>query len=188
MGCKAFGANHTSPCWIKDGYVYTKLYSGTVVSYETALPFDVEEQTNYFDSNRVAFVLFKDESMIVGRLDGTIGIFDKDSGLLTGLNWWKCPGFPLTPIGYTYGAGANRFMKVFLDLRDGKTIYCGDYIALVKEPLPKYLDLNMALVCAKSGQEARHNCFVCGEDGELIAFDAWSLQDVCRVQNNKVKL
>lgn len=110
-------------CWMENGVLYEEAAcSKQVRSYPTKLDISLPKQKNLFVSNTVAFLLYDEDKMYIGRFDGVISIYDKNSRLLLGISAWSPPeGVPLKLIGFFHTAAGIK--EVNLDLRDHQTVY-----------------------------------------------------------------
>lgn len=185
MGFKTYSIEHVNPCWVKDGIIYVRLYSGFVCSYKSGIPYDIEEQVNTFRSSRVAFVLYHEDDMLVGRNDGTISIYKKGTNLLTGLNYFEYPLVYLQHVGFTTGSSWSRMSPVYIDGRDQKTVYCGHFVALA-DGIPQHLNMELAMACCKSKEKVLNSCYVYKDGGELVEFSDWHLSTRRRSADNGI--
>ena len=188
MGYRTYDISYINPCWVEDGYVCVRLYSGTVVKYKTALPFNIPEQTNIFVNDRIAFWLFYEDKTVIGRNDGSISIYRTKDSLLVGLNYFEYEQVPLVRIGFATGMYKHSMLPVRLDVRDMKTIYSGyDGVALI-DKMPSDLDLDLAMRCCLAKDPEAHGCYVYRQGGERVAFRDWIISSRIQSPDRRVDL
>lgn len=91
---------------------------------KTSLVDSCEWQRNIFYSKSVAFVLYANDKVYIGRYDGKVSIYRRSDMLLLGLQNWDVPARPSTVCCGYYCEGGMPY-EVFLDRSDAKTLYCG---------------------------------------------------------------
>lgn len=187
MGFSQYQYGNIHDCWIENGYVcHETACSHSVYKYPTPLEVNIPRQKNIFMSFTVAFLLYHEDKMYVGRYDGWISIYRMSDNMLVGLNSWRAPSPPLTIL---IGLFSSHYgiKEVYLDTRDRVTVYTKWHRAEAKLTRPyagDYTDIFdiEALAPAKSlGDWVFYT-----ERGEQIGVDVWSIQDAlwkydCRV-------
>ena len=103
--------------------VYTQL--DTVVEYYTGLKATLSKQLNRFKAADVSWVLFNDDDtkMYLGRVDGTVSVFEYPSMLVYAATTWDSHGRP--PVGFvgTYVSDKNVPSEVYVNKLDRRTCY-----------------------------------------------------------------
>lgn len=188
MGFNYYRYGHIKPCGVEDGYVYYMLPSGTKVKHKTQLSINIKEQTNLFISDTVAFLLYNEDKMYIGRYDGSISIYRVSDELLVGLNNWEPPRYVETkPCGFCkFGEYLD---EIHLDLRDNRTLYiCGrGSEACLSAPISSDFDLCTSSFCVSVlGSDNDYAIF--DERGDPIAAKFWPIQEDVRIQNCRIFL
>lgn len=184
MGFNFHGYGNIHSCWISGGYVYEEtICTKRVYSYATRLNVEIPKQLNLFVSNTVAFLLYHEDKMYIGRYDGVISIYRRRDNLLVGLNNWDAPKVPyLYTAGFLDTAAGARSVK--LDKRDNLTLYTrfNRIEAKLEKPF-EYDYSSMVNVHEKSMDGDMSKFKVYTEEGEVIGTDVWFVQDDLRRQN-----
>ncbi len=193
MGGEALGFSYyrygrIKPCGVSGGSVYYTLPSGYRVMHSTQLQVEIPEQTNPFISETVAFLLYHEEKMYIGRYDGSISIYRMSDELLVGLNNWEAPKYVDTQVCGYYSEG-SLLDEIHLDLRDRQTVYiCGHGSeGLLSAPIEPKFDLHSASFSATVfGASEDYSIF--NERGEPIEAKFWPLQEDVRSHNCRIFL
>lgn len=181
MGFNYFGYGNIHPCGVHDGYVYYTLPSGLVTKHSINLNIEIPEQTNCFISDTVAFLLYKNDRMYIGRFDTTYSVYRCSDGLLVGSGSWDSPIFPhVMNCGYTHkpGGGADG---VYIDIRDKRTIYMpaqGKEGLLPKESDLQF-DMDFALISVNA-YVVMEDCHMFDSGGVYIGVTNWTVQNEVR--------
>lgn len=189
MGFNLYNLGLIKPCWVENGNVcYELTGSGTILRCPTRLQKDIPRQLNLFMSKTVAFLLYDDESMYIGRYDGVISIYDRETEILTGLNNWDAPAYPPLKVCGYYRSPV-QLCEINLDLRDKVTAYVNynSMEAVLTTPINVQFEEELNLVGAeiepKIGSVSIYN-----ERGEEIEIKTWSVQNDVWRQNCRVFL
>lgn len=183
MGFNFFNYGNIHPCGVSSGKLYYVLPSGKRIEFNTKLDINIPEQTNLFISDTVAFLLYHDDKMYVGRYDSSISIYRISDELLVGLNTWEPPKYAETMLCGLYYNGACT-CEIHLDLKDKQTVYiCGEGIqGCIGHPIePAFNMSDSTLSAAAFGTEKNYHIF--GKGGEPIEVDVWTIQDDVRKRN-----
>lgn len=123
MGFSYHGYGNIHYCWIQDGIIYEESnVTGVVRQYKTRLTVNIPRQLNLFVSHTVAFLLYHEDKMYIGRYDGFISIYRRADNLLVGLNNWDIPAKPyLTRIGFLNTPVGHK--EILLEVNDRRTVY-----------------------------------------------------------------
>lgn len=183
MGFNFFNYGNIHPCGISNGFVYYVLPSGKNVYFPTSIEGEIPIQTNLFISDRVAFILYSEDKMYLGRYDKSISIYRKSDGLLVGLNTWEPPKYSETVLCGFYNM-KGEMHEIHLDLKDKQTVYiCGTNLeGKLKEPIKSEFDNESSLFSATVHGNAE-NYHIFSQGGEPIEVDVWTVQDDVRKQN-----
>ena len=190
MGFNYFNYGNIHPCGISKHKVFYTLPSGFKVEYDTKLDIEIPEQTSAFISSTIAFVLYHEDKMYIGRRDKSISIYRMSDELLVGLNTWDPVNYTETkPIGH-FNNGRN-ISEIHVDLRDSQTVYiCGEATEGV---LPKKYNALTDFDLEKSAFSAavwgnNKNYHIFSKRGEPIEVNVWIIQKNVREQNCRVFL
>lgn len=181
MGYSNYGFGDIQECWVKNGKIFAKdPLTGIVQETESNLPYDVEPQRNAFISENVLLALNHDDDLIIGRDDGSIGIFRDD--LLVGLRSWA----PFRrPIWIVCGLMRvdGQIHEVLLNYRDRKTLYLKDsaYAGELKEPYHGNLKFETSIAYTLSALDNRAH--IIDEKGDDIDVLCWRIPDCIRSRN-----
>lgn len=178
-GFNYFGFGCLHPCRVENGYIIYRLPSGLEVKHATGLEVNIPEQTNTFISETVVFLLYNDGKEYIGRLDGSISIYNQSDDLLVGLNHWEKHLCPRTKLCGYYLDG--KFVKeLHVDLRDNTSLYViGDYReAVAKRPIGS-VSTDSAL-SDTTLYKSLLDYTIYDERGEPIEADVWTVQEDVR--------
>lgn len=186
MGFSYHGYGNVHYCWIQDGLIYEESgVTGVIRTYPTRLAVNIPRQLNLFASRTVAFLLYHEEKMYVGRFDGIISVYRESDNMLVGLNNWDVPSKPpVRQIGFMKDPSGLK--EVLLDLNDNRTLYMlwKGAEGCLDKPFPPG---SYTLADTEVSEKWRDVRFV-AERGDMYAIDVWNIQtDVWR-QNCKVFL
>ena len=185
MGFNFFCYGNIHPCGIDNNEVYYMLPSGKRVSFPTKLDVTIPLQTNLFISDTVAFLLYHEDKMYLGRYDNSISIYRMSDEMLVGLNAWEAPKYSETEVcGYYNVRGVIE--EIHVDLKDRQTLYiCGkNYEAVLKEPLPENIEFDLEMSSFSAAIHGnRDNYHIYSRGGVPIEVNVWSVQDGLRRQN-----
>lgn len=189
MGFSQYRFGNIHECWIEDGLVCQEMpCTKQVYKYPTRLTDNIPRQLNIFSSFNVAFLLYHEDKMYIGRNDGWISIYRADDGLLVGLNNWDAPNAPITSlIGFFNSTDGIR--DVYLDMRDKQTIYSTWRRAEARLTLPfdgSYTDIIDIESYAPAPTLA--DWYLYSKGGERIGVDVWSVQEALWREDCKVFL
>ena len=188
MGFNYYQFGNVHPCGISNHQVYYTLPSGLKISHETSLDVEIPEQLNLFISNTVAFMLFHEDKMYIGRYDSSISIYRVSDELLVGLNTWNPPRYVETRACGFYNY--DGFIKeLHLDLRDKRTVYIGDlYIqGVLEKPLVDEIDMDLSFFSAKV-IGTRHDYSSYKKGGESVEVNIWTVQEGIRSRDCRIFL
>ena len=175
MGFNNHGLGNIHECKIQDGFVYDIMpLSGSQYRYPTRLPVNIPAQTNLFVSDTVAFLLYHEDKVYIGRFDSVISIYRKSDMLLVGLNNWDAPEKPYVrqigllncPIGC---------VPLQLDMRDKITIY--NSFKRAEGKLTKPFDAEDYTLGINKVVRKWDDVQLVAEGGDLYAIDCWNIQD-----------
>jgi hypothetical protein len=189
MGFNYFNYGNIHPCGISQGKVFYILPSGKRVEFETKLNVEIPEQTNLFISDRVAFLLYHEDKMYIGRFDDSISIYRKSDELLVGLNSWKAPMESKTVVCGYYNNGYS-ITEIHLDLRDRRTVYiCGEnHEGVLKEEITNNIfDLDRSSFSASVFGDSK-NYHIYTKGGNVLEVNDWHIQDDVRKRNCRIFL
>ena len=192
MGFNYFGYGGICPCSLSNGILKQKLPSGRIVEYATQLDvnIDIPEQTNYFVSKTVMFLLYDKNLMYIGRKDGSISIYDMSQNeLLVGLNAWSAPKIVETMIVGLYRNHTN-LQEIHMDLRDNQSLYIRGLPITSKftKPVKDYnFNMDRAVLSAEIYNNGNHYC-ISYEGGEPVYEDVWVIQTELRGGDYRVFL
>jgi len=190
MGFNFFSLGNIHPCGVQNGKIYYVLPSGKHVYFQTQLDssITIKEQTNLFYSKTVAFLLYHDDLMYVGRFDKSISIYRTSDELLVGLNFWEPPRYADTVCcGFYNDSGSIE--EIYIDLIDKQTLYISgtNMEGLANKPLDIDFDLDAAVFSARVfGNDKNYHIFT--KRGEAIEVDVWTIQDDLRKRNCRIFL
>lgn len=176
-------------CWIEDGYVCQEMACTHVVHrYPTQLDVNIPKQTNIFFSFTVAFLLYHEDRMYVGRYDGWISIYRVSDNMLVGINRWT-PDSNAICMQVGFFCDNLIVYEVYLDVRDRQTIYSRWHRveAKLKKQIPAEVP---ALFDAKSFTPGTpiEDWYLLVGGGEVVGVDVWSVQDSLWRQDCRVFL
>lgn len=187
MGFNYYGLGNLNPVGIKDGFVYCRLPSGHEIKYPTKLDFDIPEQVNLFYSETIAFILYHEDKMYIGRFDSSISIYRLSDELLVGLNTWEAPKYVETVHCGFYRLKGKSY-EIHLDLRDRKTVYVlglGIQGCSSKE-LEKEFNIDESNLA--SNIDVNNTYHICSERGEWVEINNWTVQKDVRRRNCPIYL
>lgn len=165
-------------CWIENGYVcHETACTKRVYKYPTNFEGTVSRQVNLFFSFTVAFLLYDDENMYIGRYDGIMSIYRKSDNMLVGMKSWEPPmGPPLNLVGFFSSPNGTR--EVYLDTRDNQTLYSKWRRLEAKLERPFTLDYTDIFDPESlAPAESFDKWCLYTKGGERIGIDVWFVQD-----------
>lgn len=188
MGFNFFSYGNIHPCGVENGKVYYKLPSGKRVEFDTKLECDIPEQTNLFISDRVAFLLYHEDKMYIGRYDKSISIYRASDELLVGLNTWEAPRYAETVCCGFYKPG-GYITEIHLDLKDRQTVYiCGENTqGLLDKPIEPDFNIDASSFSAAVWGNSE-NYHIYTKRGEPVEINVWTVQDDIRKRNCRIFL
>ena len=188
MGFNFYSYGNLHPCGVSNGKVYYMLPSGKRIEFDTKLDIEIPKQTNLFISDKVAFLLYHEDKMYIGRYDSSISIYRTSDELLIGLNTWTPSKYAETiHCGfYTY---SGAIYEIHLDLKDRQTLYvCRLGIeGCLKSPVEPSFDLDASALSASAWGNS-NNYHIYNKRGEPIEVDVWTVQDDVRKRNCRIFL
>ena len=189
MGFNQYNFGNIRDCWIEDGFIYQEApYTKHVFRYPTRLPVSIPRQCNVFVSDTVAFLLYYDQKMYIGRFDGWISIYRMSDNMLVGVNGWTPPGKPETDLIGFFKA-PNGTVEVRRDRLDPLTIYA--MYEGVEGLLPKSIPsahCNIPKETTFRYLRKDYDWFVIDEGGARVEIELWNLQDERRRRDCRVFL
>lgn len=175
MGFSYHGFGNIHYCWIQDGVIYEESsVTGVIRKHLTRLPVNIPKQLNLFASKTVAFLLYHEDKMYIGRYDGIISIYRKSDNLLVGLNNWDVPNKPYTTrLGFI--KTSTGLKEILLDVSDYKTLYMKWKGAegLLNKPFPKG---SYVIGDCPVSDSWKDTVFIT-EGGEVYVIDVWNIQE-----------
>lgn len=178
MGFNLYNLGVIRECWLDNGTLkYKSPTTGKISECFTDLEVSTAPQTNIFYSKTVAFYLTDEEHAYIGRYDGKVSVYDKETFVLTGLRNWNVPPHPVTRVcGYIKPIGA--VYEVVLDLQDRQSLYCGYHNIEAKliAPAPDTLDISYAVAMCQSSP-ASEDFHIYREGGVLCGTEFRTVQD-----------
>ena len=186
MGFNNHGFGNIHECKIQDGYIFDIMpISGSVYRYPTRLPVNIPAQTNIFVSDTVAFLLYHEDKVYIGRFDGIISIYRESDMLLVGLNNWDPPAKPyVRQIGMLHCP--TGFIPLQLDMRDKLTIY--NRYKRAEGRLTAPFDATEYTLGNNEVVRDWSDVQLVTEGGEVYGIDCWNIQDSLWRQNCPVYL
>ena len=179
MGFNLYNLGVIRECWLDGGVLHYKSpITDKVSKCMTSLNVSCEKQQNIFYSKSVAFVLYTNDSMYIGRYDGKISVYRKSDMLLTGIQNWEVPMHPPTVCCGYYCEGGMPY-EVFLDRSDLTTLYCGYHnieAALVNGGRGVSFDLSYAAAMSEK-RRGESPGYIYVEGGVRCATECRTVQD-----------